>query len=123
MHFSLPGQLRGPECRRVIGHAIALRRLLESWFAAQTNDQVDSFTIILRIDGSLGSFGPAGIENVELDGRKLSCDLVIADPDWDRLDEQQIRDLLKEEVIQATVYCFQLQGIIYHKQELAKILG
>ena len=111
MQFSLPGQLYGPECRRVVSEAVRLRRRLCPWFEAQAPGPVEMLTIILRVDGSLGSFGRAGVENVALVGGNLACDLVIADPGWDRLEEGQIRRLLEEEVLLAIDHCLRSRGI------------
>jgi hypothetical protein len=123
MKFSLPGQLKGPECRRVITEAVALRQSLEPWFESQPSDQVKKLTVVLRVNGSLGSFGPAGVENIELAEGDLSCDLVVADPGWDGLGEGQIRELLGLRVLEAIDACFLAQKVAYHKDELAKLLG
>jgi hypothetical protein len=53
MEFSLPGQLRGPECKPVMPAAIELRRLLEPWFRDLRTDRVAKLTVVLRVDGSL----------------------------------------------------------------------
>lgn len=98
MIFSLLGQLKGPECRRVITQAVALRRLLEPFFHAKSNDQVKKVTITLRVGGSLGSFGPEGVENIQLDGKELVCDLVVADMGWDGLNERQIIGILRQRI-------------------------
>ncbi len=98
MILSLTGQLKGPECRRVITQAVALRRLLEPFFHARSNDHVEKVTITLRVGGSLGSFGPEGVENIQLDGNELVCDLVVADMGWDGLSERQIMGILRQRI-------------------------
>lgn len=111
MKFELPGQLRGPECRRVISRAIALRRRLEPWFASITHQNVDKLSIVLRIDGSLGTFGPPGVEDVAGDGGTLACDLVIEDFDWDAAPDNRIDSILAERVIDAIAKCFRHIGL------------
>ena len=101
MQFSLPGQLRGPECTRVMQQAIALRKQLESWFEALANDDFDELAIILRVDGSLGSFGPEGVENITIADGAIDCEVVIADQDWANLTEEEIALILKDRVLGA----------------------
>ena len=111
MKFSLPGQLKGPECRRVMSQAVALRRQLEPVVAEIPNDRVKELAIVLRIDGSLGSFGPETIENIELSGSTLSCDVVIRDFGWENIEEAEIAKLLKTRVHKAIVACFSCMNL------------
>ena len=62
MKLEVPGQLRGPETRQVMTAAIRVRKEL----AGQFSDIDDNRKIspILRVGGSLGTFGEDGIENV-----------------------------------------------------------
>ena len=93
MEFSLPGQLRGPECKRVMQQAIVLRKNLEPWFGSIESNDIQELCIVLRVDGSLGSFGVEGVENVLIDDGTLACDVVIADhkvgQSWMTLKSQQ----------------------------------
>ena len=66
MKFTLPGQLKGPECKVVMAVAIKLRKLLEPLFKEVNSKAVKELCIILRVNGSLGSFGISGLENIEL---------------------------------------------------------
>ena len=79
MHFALSGQLRRAECRRVMTQASALCRKLEPWFADLSNRFIDKFSILLRIDGSIGSFGRLGFESVHDDSGTVVRNLVIKD--------------------------------------------
>jgi hypothetical protein len=83
----------------VAAHAVELHRVLEPWFRALPNEPVARLTIALRVDGSLGSFGPPGVENIDLDGRALSCDLVVPDPRWETLGDREIREFLRRQIV------------------------
>jgi hypothetical protein len=64
MKFTLPGQLKGPECRVVISQAIKLRKRLEPIFEKLHSGSLENMAIVLRVDGSLGSFGAESVENI-----------------------------------------------------------
>ena len=123
MKFALQGQLKGSECRTVIKQAIALRGLLEPWFASVSDERVDSFVIVLRVDGSLGSFGVAGTENVVIEGRVLQCDLVIKDHSWGNLRDDQIGKILRDEVLLTVEQCFDECHVAYDRNMLRTIIG
>ncbi len=123
MDFSLPGQLRGPECRHVISQAIRFRRLLEPWFHALSVDRVAKLTIILRVDSSLGSFGPEGVENVQLANKKLTCELVLEDQGWEELSERQIIEILRQRISMAIHACFQQFDVLYERDELDELVA
>ena len=106
MKFSLPAQLKGPECKDVIVQAIALRKVLEPIFADIEIDSVSEIVVILRIDGSLGSFGPEAIENFKLSKGVLECDVVIRNYGWGSLKDAQIFEIIKLKVHEAIVSCF-----------------
>ena len=111
MKFELPGQLRGPECRRVISRATALRRRLEPWFASVVHSGVDKLSIVLRIDGSLGTFGPPGVEGVTVDSNALVCELVIENFGWNAMSDDRIDSILAERVVDAIADCFRHVGL------------
>ncbi len=121
MDFVLPGQLRGPECLRVVRQAVELRRALEPWFQALSEERVGRLTVVLRVDGSLGSFGSPGIENIEIDGGDLSCDLVVSDARWETLNDREIQEILRTQVLKAIDICFRHAGIVYMQQELERL--
>jgi len=122
MKFSLPGQLRGSECRRVISQAVVLRRRLESWFAELPTEPICQLGIILRIDGSLGSFGPPGVENFSLINGELECDLVVRDHDWAQRSDDEINEILSREVLTAIASCLSQSKIEYDHDDLQKLL-
>jgi hypothetical protein len=123
MDLALPGQLRGSECRRVVTQAVELRRILEPWFRALPNEPVARLTVVLRVDGSLGSFGPPGVENINLDGEALSCDLVVPDPGWETLSNREIREILREQIVNAIDVCLRHAGVLYEREELETLVG
>ena len=119
MRFSLPGQLRGPECGRVMQQAIALRGKLEPWFASVDGGDIVDLGIALRVDGSLGSFGPEGVENIKVAGGKIECDVVVADQGWAKLDDEEIALILQRRVLEAINSCLATIGVIYDANALA----
>jgi len=123
MRFSLPGQLSGPECKTVMAQAIALRRTLEPWFAGLDEGNIVELGIALRVDGSLGSFGPEGVENVTVKDRKLECDVTIADQDWAALGDEEIATILVSRVLEAVHTCFATVGVSYDADALAEAAG
>ena len=119
MKFSLPGQLKGPECRRVITQAVALRKRVTPWFAAIDNAEISEFGMALRVNGSLGSFGPEGVENITARNGKLECDVVIADKGWADLDDSEIASILQERVIDGIAVCFERNEIPFDRESLS----
>lgn len=119
MRFTLPGQLRGPECRSVMKQAITLRKKLEPWFALLNGGDIVELGVALRIDGSLGTFGPEGVENVVVDGGKIQCDVVVADQGWSDLSDEAIMTLLRHRVLDAVHACLEVGGVTYDAESLA----
>lgn len=119
MRFSLPGQLKGPECKRAIQQAVALRKKLEPWFEALTGGDVEELALVLRVNGSLGSFGPEGVENVVIEDRTIECDVVIADQGWANLADEEIATIIKGRVLEAVDYCLAAARIPYDDKTLA----
>ena len=111
MKLELPGQFKGPECRRLIPSLRLLRSRLEPWFESLQSDGISKIAIVLRADGSLGSFGPSGIENVDASENVVSCDLVVADHGWGELADERIFDILSEPVLDAIAECMTTVGI------------
>ncbi len=81
-----------------MSQAVALRRQLEPILNEIPSDTVKELVIVLRVDGSLGSFGSESIENIELSAKRLSCDVVIRDFGWDNIEEAEIAKLLESRV-------------------------
>jgi hypothetical protein len=105
MKIKLLGQLRGPECRVVMREIIAARRALEPWFANLRSDSISKLTIILRVDGSLGSFGPPGVENTKLRNGEIECDLVIEGPGWESLSPEKLSSIVRKQIVGAIHHC------------------
>jgi len=122
MKFELPGQLRGSECARVMTQAIALRRRLETWFDAFHPGEHKQLSVVLRVDGSLGTFGKPGIENIESNDGKVCCDLVIADANWGSLNDNQIAEILTRNVKNAIQSCMAAYNIKYCEDSFQKII-
>lgn len=119
MRFSLLGQLRGPECKRVMRQAIALRKKLEPWFATVEGGNIVELGVILRVDGSLGSFGPEGVENIAVEDGQIECDVVVADQGWAEVSDEQIATILQQRVLEAVNTCFTTVGVSYDAEALA----
>ena len=118
MKFSLPGQLKGPECKRVIQQAIALRKRLEAWFESIDGGEVTELAIVLRVHGSLGSFGPEGVENIAVEGGSIECDVVVADQAWADRQDEEIASILRTRVLEAVGACLTAAGISYDSRAL-----
>ena len=118
MKFSLPGQLKGPECKRVIQQAIALRKRLEPWFESIDGGEVTELAIVLRVDGSLGSFGPEGVENIAVEGGSIECDVVVADQEWADRQDEKIASILRTRVLEAVGACLTTAGVSYDSRAL-----
>jgi len=123
MKFSLPAQLKGPECKRVMFQAITIRKKLEPVFFDFELDSVSEISIVLRIDGSLGSFGHEGIENFKLSNGVLECDVVISNLVWDSLEEEKITEILKLRVHEAIVSCFEYLNFSIDMSKINNVLG
>ncbi len=111
MKFSLPAQLRGPETNQVMQQAIALRRKLEPLIGPINADNIFELAVVLRVGGSLGSFGPDRIENIAIEGATLTCDVVIEDKRWADLDDDSIARILDDRVTEAIGACLSYVGI------------
>ena len=122
MEIELPGQLKGPECRVVMREIIATRRSLEPWFASLHSDSISKLTIILRVDGSLGSFGPPGVENIELSNGGIVCDLVIEDHGWDGLSPEQLSAIIRKRIAGAIHQCLATFDVEHDPNQLEKAI-
>ena len=116
MKFTLPGQLKGPECGAVMRAAIKIRKVIEPLFYEIDAKNIDEVSIILRVDGSLGSFGASGVENIEVSNNILSCDLVIKDHNWASIKEHEITQILKPLIINAIIQCLSFSKITINEK-------
>ena len=117
MKFSLPGQLRGPECKSVIQEAISLREELEPIFNELQPEHISELSICLRVNGSLGTFGPEGIESIELKNQIIECELVVGNHNWANLHAHEVSSILRPLVYQAINESLQRNGVS-HKNDL-----
>ena len=118
MEIELPGQLRGPECRVVMREIIAARRSLEPWFGNLRSNSISKLTIILRVDGSLGSFGPPGVENTKLRNGEIECDLVVEDHGWESLSPEQLSSIVRKQIVGAIHHCLATFDVKYDPNQL-----
>ncbi len=100
--------------------AIALRESLEPWFAVIDAGNIAELGIALRVDGTLGSFGPEGVENIVVKAGKIECDVIIADQGWAALGDEEIATILKHRVLEAVNICFTTVGISYDADTFAE---
>ena len=98
--------------------AIALRKKLEPWFSSVEGGNISELGIALRVDGSLGSFGPEGIDNIVTDGGKIECDVVVANHGWADLSDEEIALILRERVLEAIGACFTTAGVQFEPDAL-----
>jgi len=122
MKFTLPGQLKGPECRTVISRAIQLRKRLEPVFEKIDGGSLEKIAIALRVDGSLGSFGAESVENIIVKQNCIECDLIVGDHGWNELSEKQIDLILNQRVINAIKLCFEHVDLSVDLEEVESCL-
>ena len=79
---------------------------------------MQELSVILRIDGSLGSFGPSGIENIANKSGCVECDLVIEDLDWGALSDLEIYGIIRVRVIDAVCDVLQRFNVELPRGEL-----
>jgi len=103
--------------------AAALRKLLDPWFQTLQSDEIEKLTVILRVDGSLGTFGPEGVESIELDGSELVCELVIRDWSWGDLDAEQTNQIVHRQVLGAIEACFERYPTKYNRRDLYELVA
>jgi len=122
MEIELPGQLRGPECKVMMREIIAARRSLEPWFASLCSDSISKLTIILRVDGSLGSFGPPGVENTKFRNGEIECDLVIEDHGWESLSTEQLSAIVRKQIVGAIHHCLATFDVKHDPNQLEEAI-
>ena len=66
---------------------------------------------ILRVGGSLGSFGEEGLEHIAVDTKGLECDVVIAPREWDSMNEDVIYLLVRARVVEACSVLLREAGV------------
>jgi len=93
------------------------------WFAGLHSDSISKLTIILRVDGSLGSFGPPGVENIKLSNGEIQCDLVIADHGWGRLSSEKLSSVIRKQVLNAIHRCFTMFDVEHDPNQLEEALS
>jgi hypothetical protein len=101
MKLEISAQLRGPDTRKVMQAIIRLRKELEKPIETLCVDEVSTITPVLRVGGSLGSFGEDGIQNIEFKNKVLVCDLVISPHNWEQTSSEEIYDILKPRVLES----------------------
>lgn len=99
-----------------------MRKTLEPLFSGVDGGNIAELGVALRVDGSLGSFGPDGVENIAVIDGKIECDVVIADQGWAALDDEEIATILKHRVLGAVNICFATVGISYDAGAFAEAI-
>ena len=103
MKLEIPGQCKGRDAGLTMKSLVQIRKEFESLFDTMSTTTLKEITVILRVDGELGSFGEAGIENVVIKNKKAECDLVISAQNWNEMSENQIYTLLKPRIIDSLI--------------------
>ncbi len=109
MIFEVPGQLRGPETKKAMVAAIRVRKELESQFREMEDPR--KLSLVLRVGGSLGTFGEDGIENVEIGDKKLVCDVVISPRNWGRMSDEEAYLLVRSRAVKASSVLLEKAGV------------
>ena len=104
MELEIPGQLKGPECRRVITQAVELRRELEAALRDVDGGPCTKLSLLLRVGGSLGSFGET-IHDPTLKRGLAICEIEIPDADWAQRSDAEIRDVVAKRLLEGLEKC------------------
>lgn len=99
--ITLAQQNGGPNVLESFNQTVlALRKLLAELKASDYTSAKPRFSLILRVDGSLTKFGPAGVEPPKLRKDYIQVDIVVPESRWNSTVEAQ-RLYLAEVVGQA----------------------
>src|SRR5688572_17233757 len=93
MQLEIPGQFGGPECRRLVTEAVALRRLLEPALASVPTPPA-KLVLILRVSGTVRDFGGDGALEPVVDDDAIVCELEIKARAWAELPPEELRAIL-----------------------------
>ena len=102
MQFELPGQFRGPECKALLPVCRRLKKEFRPDFASLGTGKIKEISPILRVGGSLGSFGSDAIENLKIRRGEVYCDVVIAPREWQSMTVEEIYSFLRPRVVAAS---------------------
>lgn len=84
-------------------HVLALRNFLRQECMGPYSDTIQEFALVLRIDGSVQSWGKVGIDNIAFKKRKsyITADIFMPQEVWITQDVVSLRDFLGTEVKKA----------------------
>jgi hypothetical protein len=111
MKLKILGQLRAPDAKCVAQVAMRIRKEYEARFASLENGQVNTVAPVLRIGGSIGTFGADAIENVEVKNGTAECDVVVVPRNWKEMHADEIHALLKPRLQEAFCLLLKQAGI------------
>ena len=112
MRFELPGQFRGPECEALLPVCRRIKTELQPSFDALGTQDLLAISPILRVGGSLGTFGEDSIEQVQIRLKEAQCDVVIAARDWTKMSSDDLYDLIRRRVVAASVTMLEAAGVV-----------
>ena len=77
-------------------HVLAFRKLLQQECQGPYSDTVEEFALVLRIDGSVQTWGKSGVENVALQRRNTyaTADIFVPKKAWSGGDSLVLRSVL-----------------------------
>ncbi len=119
MKFTLPGQFRGPECREIIPVLVDIRKQMAEQIKDVNDNTLLEIVIILRVDGSLGSFGKSGMENFSVAEKVAECELVVESHKWGALSAKEIARILQPRILKAYLAC--VDKFASKKEQLKKV--
>lgn len=84
-------------------HVIALSKLLRQKCRGTYSDVIKEFALVLRIDGSVQSWGKCGVENVAFQKKKsfVTADIFVPVDVWSAGDVSELRTFLVDQLVQA----------------------
>jgi hypothetical protein len=104
---SLGCEAGGPEAAGVCRLKVPLYQALERHVTSSHCTTIDRYALVLRIDGSLASYGEEGIARLRLQAarRCITADIQVPQAKWQSLAQTELRAYLAQQVQAALGAC------------------
>jgi hypothetical protein len=97
----------GPKDGNIGKLVVDLGRALSEYCSKCYCTSIESFLLVLRINGPFGEFGPEAIDRIRRSRRKkrIKADIVIPEERWQTLTTPELKSYLARQVRQSLVLC------------------
>ena len=97
----------GPETRVVCQAKVPLAQALERTVTSSHSQAVSQYALVLRVDGSLQSYGEEGLARLRLYKSRgfVTVDIQIPEQAWKPLSAQELREYIARQVLYAVEAC------------------